>query len=146
MSVNLSTTGPLGSMIASLKGLRYRSLLRATRGPEQHVSTQQGGGPSIIQPYLKSLIERFEANLGYTGPRPGDNCEGLVRGMHEEARKTGIEYPIGSHSWFAFKTGFFHTYVSIDIIESLDPGYTFKNNLGSYSSLTRTIHWTFVSL
>jgi hypothetical protein len=75
-------------------------------------SDQQFGSLSDLKAFLEPLLREFQDDIGYTGPRPGNDYSSLLQGMHEQACKTGVPYPKGSRSWHSFKTGFFHTYVS----------------------------------
>lgn len=60
---------------------------------------------------LTPLIAKFDADLNYTGAISGDDLEGLLRGMHEQAIKIGIPYPEGSHSWYSFNVGVYYAHV-----------------------------------
>ncbi|KAI0441627.1 isoprenoid synthase domain-containing protein [Xylaria telfairii] len=60
---------------------------------------------------LGPLIAQFDADLNYTGAKPGDDLEGLLRGMHEQAIKIGIPYQEGSHSWYSFKVGVYYAHL-----------------------------------
>ncbi len=60
---------------------------------------------------LRPLIAQFDADLNYTGAKSGDDLEGLLRGMHEQAIKIGIPYPEGSHSWYSFNVGVYYAHV-----------------------------------
>ncbi|TRX90918.1 hypothetical protein FHL15_008123 [Xylaria flabelliformis] len=60
---------------------------------------------------LGPLIAQFDADLGYTGAKSGDDLEGLLQGMHEQAIKIGIPYPEGSRSWYSFKVGIYYAHL-----------------------------------
>ncbi|KAI0869874.1 isoprenoid synthase domain-containing protein [Hypoxylon argillaceum] len=60
---------------------------------------------------LTPLIAKFDADLNYTGAISGDDLEGLLRGMHEQAIKIGIPYPEGSHSWYSFNVGVYYAHL-----------------------------------
>lgn len=61
---------------------------------------------------LRPLIAKFDSDVNYTGAKSGDDLEGLLSGMHEQAIKTGIPYPEGSRSWHSFKVGVYYAHVS----------------------------------
>ncbi|KAH8898292.1 terpenoid synthase [Thozetella sp. PMI_491] len=92
----------------SLKGLSLLPLPTAIFGLQPSQSIRNS---SELESILEPLLRRFHDDLGYTGPRPGDIFDDLLRGMHEEVCKTGIAMPEGSRAWLAFKTGLFHTYL-----------------------------------
>ncbi|TGJ84776.1 hypothetical protein E0Z10_g3974 [Xylaria hypoxylon] len=60
---------------------------------------------------LRPLIAQFDADLNYTGAKSGDDLEGLLRGMHEQAIKIGIPYLKGSHSWYSFNVGVYYAHI-----------------------------------
>ncbi|KAI1420849.1 isoprenoid synthase domain-containing protein [Xylaria sp. FL1777] len=60
---------------------------------------------------LRPLIAQFDADLNYTGATSGDDIEGLLRGMHEQAIKIGIPYLEGSHSWYSFNVGVYYAHL-----------------------------------
>ncbi|KAI0533288.1 isoprenoid synthase domain-containing protein [Xylaria digitata] len=74
--------------------------------------------PKLLEPsttdigcILRPLIAQLDADLNYTGAKSGDDLEGLLRGMHEQAIKIGIPYLEGSHSWYSFNVGVYYAHL-----------------------------------
>ncbi|KAI0411818.1 isoprenoid synthase domain-containing protein [Xylaria grammica] len=60
---------------------------------------------------LRPLIAQLDADLNYTGAELGDDLEGMLQGMHEQALKIGIPYPEGTNSWYSFNVGVYYAHL-----------------------------------
>ncbi|KAK6064003.1 hypothetical protein SCUP234_12609 [Seiridium cupressi] len=67
--------------------------------------------PEDIGRMLKPLIKQLDKELGYEGATSGDDLEGLLRGMHEQAAYVGIPYPEGTRSYYSFKVGVYYAHL-----------------------------------
>ncbi|KAK7963559.1 hypothetical protein PG988_010533 [Apiospora saccharicola] len=54
---------------------------------------------------IRGLISQFLEDIDYNGPVKGDDFDGLLQGMHNQARELGIPYPEGSRPWYCFTVG-----------------------------------------
>ena len=54
---------------------------------------------------IHGLVSQFLDGIGYNGPTTGDDFDGLLQGVHEQARALGIPQPEGSKSRYFFIVG-----------------------------------------
>lgn len=65
---------------------------------------------------IHGLISQFLEGIGYNGPTKGEDFDGLIQGMHDQARDLGIPYPEGSKPWYSFIVGLHYARVCYCLI------------------------------
>ncbi|KAK8012963.1 isoprenoid synthase domain-containing protein [Apiospora marii] len=64
---------------------------------------------------IRGLVSQFLDGIGYSGPATGDDFDGLLRGVHEQARDLGVPQPEGSKSRYFFIVGLHYARVCFTI-------------------------------
>ncbi|KAH8896096.1 terpenoid synthase [Thozetella sp. PMI_491] len=82
-----------------------RSGRESSRQKRAHEKTPE------IKAVLTPLLKQFDADIGYLGPRPGDNFESLLQGMLRQASEIGVSFLKECRSQLAFKHGLFYAYL-----------------------------------